>query len=323
MKRLFSTLKWTARNLGPWALTMGLLYYAFQKVPYGEVRDEMALVSIPRYILLWIPFDLTIFFLNTLSIKWIMDWFIKPISFREFWPVMAASYIFTLINPLLSLGAVLVWLNRRNAAPAVDLGGGMLFILAVDMFFNMVMVGIGLIYLTDETLNPRVQLITDIFRYLVILGIIFYTYFYFFWIRKYNFKWLGFQRDLKINQPFNTATMSQYTRYFLLRVAFWGVAFVRQYLLMAWIFDIHFPFGRFMALMPLVNGISMMPVSVSGYGTTQIVWLELFGREIPQQTIMAMTLSWDFLFTITAATVGIIGIIVLYFRLRKEKPIQE
>jgi hypothetical protein len=320
LPRIYSGLRWTLRNLGPWALTGGLLYWAFQRVPYSEVVEELARVSIPRYLALWLPWDLAIFFLNTLSIKWIMDWFIRPVSFREFWPVMAASYIFTLINPLLTFGAVLVWLNRRNAAPALDLGGGVLFIIAVDMFFYVIMVGLGLLYLRPQSLNPLLENAIMLLKIGVFAGIIFYTYFYFFWVRKYDFKWLGFQREVHIFQPFNIATMSHYSRYFLLRVGFWAIAFVRQYLLMIWIFDIHFPFGRFMTLMPLVNAISML--GVSGYGTTQMVWLELFGEEISEDTLMALTLSWDFLFTLTAAVGGIFGLIVLFRRLRKGKAIQ-
>lgn len=66
----------------------------------------------------------------------------------------------------------------------------------------------------------------------------------------------------------------------------------------------------------------MLPVGVMGYGPTQMVWLELFGKEIPRETLMAFTLSWNFLFTITAAVVGIFGLIVLLRRLRKGKAIK-
>lgn len=301
----------------PWIGSAVLLYGVSQRVPLAEVKKIFAELDLGRFLLIWIPPEIVIYIANILSFKLFLDWFVKPFSFRELAAPIAATYLLGLINPLLGLGAVLVYLNRRRGASAVDLGGNLLFLAAVDLFLYTALVAVGLAYLDRHPQGPVPGVAVRLLELGVIAGVIFYTYFYFFWVRKFDFWVLGFQRRVKAFLPFHLAQPRHYAIYFLVRTAFLGSALLRQYLVMRYCFKVEFPLGRYLALVPLANALGALPVSVAGYGSTQVVWLGFFGEYVKEPTLVAMTLSWNAAYTFFAFVIGLLGLGKIYWDLRR------
>lgn len=304
----------------PWVGSAFLLYWVSRGVEMTQVREVFRQIPLPIFFALWLPPEALIFVLNVLSYKLLLDWFLKPASFRKLWGPIAASYLLGLINPLLGVGGVLAWLNRKQGTPAVDLGGVMLFLLAVDMFFYLVMITIGLFYLDDL---PAASVPAGAVRFLAVsalFGITFYAYFYLFWIRKFDFGVLGFQRRVKAFAPFNLARPRHYLCYLLVRTFFYFAFFLRQYLVMVFCFAITFPLGRYLSLVPLANALAALPVSVAGYGATQVVWLEFFREYISAPRVVAFTLALNFAYTLNALLIGFIGLVKLAWDFRGRNP---
>lgn len=300
----------------PWVGSAVLLYWVSHRVPMTEVKKIFAALDLGRFLLIWTPFEIALYIANVLTFKLFLDWFVKPLSFRELAAPIAATYLLGMINPFLGLGAVLVYLNRRQGTAAVDLGGAMLFLLAVDLFLYTVLVAVGLGYLDR---HPQGQVPGAAIRVLelgVIGGVIFYTYFYFFWLRKFDFWVLGFQRQVKAFLPFTLARPRHYAIYLLVRLVFLASVLTRQYLTMRFCFKVEFPLARYLALVPLANALGAL-FSVSGYGTSQVVWLGFFGEYITQPLLVAMTLSWNTAYAGFGLIIGLSGLGKIYWDLRR------
>ena len=301
----------------PWVGSAVLLYWVSHRVPLAEVKKIFAELDPGRFLLIWTPAEIVIYIANVLTFKLFLDWFVKPLSFRELAAPIAATYLLGMVNPFLGLGAVLVYLNRRRGTPAVDLGGNLLFLLAVDFFLYTVLVAVGLAYLDRHPQGQAPGAAIRLLQLGVIGGAIFYAYFYLFWIRKFDFGVLGFQRRVKAFLPFALARPRHYAIYFLVRTAYLGGALIRQYLVMRYCFHVVFPFGRYLALVPLANFLGALPVSVAGYGASQVVWLGFFGEYVTQPTLVAMTLSWNAAYTFFALVIGLSGLGKIYWDLRR------
>lgn len=301
----------------PWVGSALLLYWVSRQVPMDKVKDVFREISLLRFLLIWTPAEIVIYIANVLTFKLFLDWFVKPVAFRELAAPIAATYLLGMVNPFLGLGAVLVYLNRRQGTTALDLSGNLLFLLAVDFFLYTALVAVGLAYLDQ---HPQGQVPGAAIRVLqlgVIGGAVFYAGFYLFWIRKFDFRLLGFQRRVKAFLPFTLARPGHYAVYFLVRTTYLGSALIRQYLVMRYCFHVAFPLGRYLALVPLANGLGALPVSVAGYGSTQVVWLGFFGEYVTQPTLVAMTLSWNAAYTFFAFVIGLSGLGKIFWDLRR------
>ena len=292
----------------PWIGSALLLYWVGRHVDLVQVRQVFHRVPLSTFALLWFPPEALIFVLNVFSFKLLLDWFIKPISFRELWGPVAATYLLGMINPLLGLGGVLVWLNRKKGTAAIDLGGAMLFLAAVDMFFYLILIAIGLFYLDELPQGEVPAAAVRLLSISTLLGIGFYAYFYLFWIRKFDFWVLGFQRRVKAFAPFNLARLWHYGLYLLVRTIFYMSFLIRQYLVMRFCFQVDFPFGRYFGLVPLANALGALPVSVAGYGSTQVVWLEFFREYVNEPLLVALTLTLNSAYTLNALLIGLVGL---------------
>ena len=292
----------------PWIGSALLLYWVGRRVDLVQVRQVFHRVPLSTFALLWFPPEALIFVLNVMSFKLLLDWFIKPISFRELWGPVAATYLLGMINPLLGLGGVLVWLNRKKGTAAIDLGGAMLFLAAVDMFFYTVIVAIGLFYLDELPQGEVPAAAVRLLSITTLLGIGFYAFFYLFWIRKFDFWVLGFQRRVKAFAPFTAARLWHYGLYLLVRTLFYMSYLIRQYLVMRDCFQVDFPFGRYFGLVPLANALGALPVSVAGYGSTQVVWLEFFREYVNAPLLVALTLTLNSAYTLNALLIGLVGL---------------
>jgi len=309
----------TLRIVLPWVASAVLLYWVSRRVPLDQVRAIFHEVSPARFLLVWVPFEAVLFIANVLTFKLLLDWFFKPSSFRELVAPIAATYLLGMINPFLGLGAVLVYLNRRRGTAAVDLSGSMLFLLSVDLFIFTVLIALGLFYLDRNPQSSVPGVAIRVLQFGVIAGAAFYAYFYFFWLRKFDFWVLGFQRQVKSFLPFTLARPRHYAIYLLVRLAFVGGALARQYLIIRYCFRVEFPLARYLALVPLANFLGAV-VSVSGYGTTQVVWLGFFGEYLTQPLLVAMTLSWNTAYAGFGTLIGLIGLGKIYWDLHRAAP---
>src|SRR5262245_65357991 len=83
------------------------------------------------------------FIIDTLVVTRALNWFIKPIRYRDILPIRGSAYIISLFSEQIGKGAMAYYLNRRDNVPGWEVASVMLFIMFGEVFYLLVWATVG------------------------------------------------------------------------------------------------------------------------------------------------------------------------------------
>ena len=101
---------------------------------------------------------------------------------------------------------------------------------------------------------------------------------------------------------------------FALTAIFWILVYTQAYL-SALAFNVQISYMKFLIIFPISVIISLLPITISGLGTREIVLLKLLGNSAEKQNIVAFSMFWALLSLGVYTTAGLI----LIFKKGKKK----
>jgi hypothetical protein len=176
----------------------------------GYMTRVFADVRWVPWLLLMIVYSCFYFIIDTLVVASALNWFIKPIRYRDILPIRASAYIISLFSEQIGKGAMAYYLNRRDNVPGWEVGSVMLFIMFGEVFYLLIWATIGFI-VSRSSLPAAFSLIPVIALGAAVVFTLWVLYFRGAILPGSQF------RDRKIVYAFRKATLKHYVLFFLLR----------------------------------------------------------------------------------------------------------
>jgi hypothetical protein len=210
--------------------------------------------------------------------------------------IKAASYPLGLVNYALGTGATAVLLRRRAGMTLAEAAGAVFVIGLFDLgsLIAFVLVGAGLMGTTAPGLRAGVVVLAG---GAIVAG---------FAVLRAPVRMGAFDRirELEVLRDARTLPIALLARLGVLRLLFVG-----SFIGLAWAtltaFSVAVPPLDLVVDTSLVLLVSALPIAVAGLGTGQLVFVELFERFAPAETLLAASLTLSFGLIVTRATIGL------------------
>ena len=111
----------------------------------GYMTRVFANVRWLPWLLLMMVYSCFYFIIDTLVVTRALNWFIKPIRYRDILPIRASAYIISLFSEQIGKGAMAYYLNRRDNVPGWEVASVMLFIMFGEVFYLLTWATVGFI----------------------------------------------------------------------------------------------------------------------------------------------------------------------------------
>ncbi len=300
------------KRLLPALITLAIFYFIFQKVPFGRFLEALQQADYPRFLALMIPNSIFYFCWDTLVLAYLMRWFHGPLPYRELLPVRAVTYVVSLMNTHLARGAMAYYLTRRLRAPFFELASTVIFNWLVDLTHLAVWATCGMAVfaavLPEEVFWVPVGFVAFWFAFLLyVRGDVAPWRLLLEPLGRAFPRWRGrFRvREWALLRTFREAPLKRYGQFILLRAPMFFVALVFHYFAVQ-AFGIEIPFGRMLALLPIIFMLASLPITVAHLGTTQAAWIFFFQAYAPAPRLLAYSLASHLAFVLGRALVGLI-----------------
>jgi hypothetical protein len=176
----------------------------------GYMAQVFADVRWLPWLLLMVVYSWFYFTIDTLVVTRALNWFIKPIRYRDIMPIRASAYILSLFSEQVGKGAMAYYLNRRDNVPGWEVASVMLFIMFGEIFYLLTWATLGFIVSRDS-----LPAVFDLMPFISVgAGVAFTLWVLYF--RGTIFPASQF-RHKKILHAFRMATLKHYGLFFLLR----------------------------------------------------------------------------------------------------------
>jgi hypothetical protein len=162
------------------------------------------------WLLLMMVYSWFYFTIDTLVVTRALNWFIKPIRYRDILPIRASAYIISLFSEQIGKGAMAYYLNRRDQVPGWEVSSVMLFIMFCEVFYLLIWATVG--FLVSRESLPAVFGLMPFIS--LGAGVVFALWVLYF--RGVIFPDSRF-RDQKILHAFRMASLKHYALFFVLR----------------------------------------------------------------------------------------------------------
>ena len=238
----------------PWLITIGCFAFLYTRVAGPASAQDMSVfaylggvfasVNWWLWLGLMIPYSLFFFFLDSLIVWRVINWFNAKVSYTDILPVRASTYILSIINEQLGKGAMALYLNRREGVPGWKLGSSMLFIMVCELIYLCAWANIGLA-LQWETLPEVFRLLPWVGMVIVAVFSVAFLYFRGMILPNANL------RDKDILFSFREAKLGQYALILVLRSpALLAAVFVYSEALS--LFGIEYSYLQMLGILPVI-----------------------------------------------------------------------
>jgi hypothetical protein len=238
----------------PWLITIGCFAFLYTRVAGPASAQDMSVIAYLGSVFasvnwwLWlglmIPYSLFFFFLDSLIVWRVINWFNAKVSYTDILPVRASTYILSIINEQLGKGAMALYLNRREGVPGWKLGSSMLFIMVCELIYLCAWANIGLA-LQWETLPEVFRLLPWVGMTIVAVFSVAFLYFRGMILPNFNL------RDKDILFSFREAKLGQYALILVLRSpALLAAVFVYSEALS--LFGIEYSYLQMLGILPVI-----------------------------------------------------------------------
>jgi hypothetical protein len=202
------------------AITAACFLFLYFRLSGAAAREGLPLVGYMTRVFAhvrWLPWLMLMivysgfyFIIDTLVVTRALNWFIKPIRYRDILPIRASAYIVSLFSEQIGKGAMAYYLNRRDNVPGWEVASVMLFIMFGEVFYLLTWATIGFI-VSRNSLPAVFGLMPVIALSAAVVFTLWVLYF-----RGTIFPASQF-RDRKIVYAFRKASLKHYVLFFLLR----------------------------------------------------------------------------------------------------------
>jgi hypothetical protein len=141
------------------AITAACFAYLYFRLNGAAARQGLSLAGYMTQVFAnvrWFPWLLLMmvysgfyFLIDTLVVTRALNWFVKPIRYRDIMPIRGSAYIISLFSEQIGKGAIAYYLNRRYQVPGWEVASVMLFIMFCEVFYLLVWATIGYVFSRD------------------------------------------------------------------------------------------------------------------------------------------------------------------------------
>lgn len=257
----------SVKRVLPWAGSAVLVTYMVRTTDLGGVGDALNSVNLPLLAAFTVLATLVCFFTDTAGITAAFRAVVCPVTFRETLPIKATSYFLNILNYNAALAGMALYLNRSRGVGFWRALGALLFVNVVDLLGVLVTLSLGMILVIGQgAFSPGLEIILRGIAWGGLAGFVAGTL----WFRSdLPLPALGWLRNKALFAPIREASLGTWVRLLALRLVLQGQYLAVQYVLLL-IFDIPVPFLHLVAYLPVLTFIQIVPVSISGLGTTQL-----------------------------------------------------
>jgi len=255
------------------AACFAFLYYrlngaaAREGLPLLEYMTRVfARVAWLPWLLLMMVYSCFYFVIDTLVLTRTLNWFIKPIRYRDILPIRASAYILSIFSEQIGKGAMAYYLNRRHDVPGWEVASVMLFIMFGEVFYLLTWATVGFI-VSRNSLPAVFGLIPVIALVAAIVFTLWVLYFRGTILPRSQF------RDKKIFHAFRRATLKHYVLFFLLRSPAL-LAAVIVYTIALNLFGVHASLLPLLGYLPIIFFAATIPTPMRAAAIT--LWVVLF-----------------------------------------------
>lgn len=264
----------TLKRLLPWAGTALLLGYLGWTTDLASVGRALSDVSIPVALAVAFAGSLLAFLTDSYCVGRVVSRFVMPVNFREALPIKATSYFLNTLNYNAALVGMAFYLQRSRQAPFWKSLGALFFLNLVDLLGLCVLLLFGLLMTLGQDVLPAGELTL---AWGVVAG----------GVGGFTLLLLACRFDIRLPvvsrllrfellRPLAEAGLLDVLRLGGLRIVFLLQYIGSQYLFLL-LFGVEIPLMRLMVYMPLLTFIQIIPISISGLGTTQLVMRHFYG----------------------------------------------
>ncbi|HEY3122031.1 MAG TPA: hypothetical protein VGL15_15505 [Vicinamibacteria bacterium] len=281
-----------------WLTTAVVFVFIFRHVPVARLLSALEQADLGRFFALMVPNTVFYFCWDTLVLAVAIRWFHAPVPYRDLLPVRAASYVVAAFNTNLGRGALAAYLSYRLAAPFLELGSTVLFLLLTEYLHLVAWATIGIVAFASPETRELLWVPPVVAAAWLLLVV---------YMRapgRGSGGALLAPRRWSLLRSFRLAPARRYLQLVLLRSPMFFVSLCLHYLA-APAFGVSIPFGQMMIFLPVIFMLAALPVSVAHLGTTQAAWLVFFGRYAPAPRLLAFSLAAHLAFVATRALVGL------------------
>jgi hypothetical protein len=290
------------RALGPWIVALVLLAWLFHVVPASRLRDVLAHISIPAFIIITILFVVALLIADAFA-TWITFRRSLPdvchdLTYRETLVIRGATYLLAIVHYGVGQGGMAYFLNRSRNVPIARAAGAVMLTMGVNALCVALCAVVGL------TLGGAPT--NDSLRWLV-LGLACCSPIYLAVVAARP----RFLAERSLLKPIFDAGLSGNLIVAASRMPHIA-ALVAGNILVMRVFDVTPPIDQSIALLPIVFVVATLPLSPSGLGTAQAVAVSLFapfaaGATLDDRNaaVLAYSLAFQFGSLIVQAIIGL------------------
>ena len=289
------------RQILPWFVAVGLMGYLFYTIPLDNLLFELGQIDWPMLLAVVFFVDIGSWLCDSWASSRVFTWFLAPVSFREFLPVRAATYLMAILNYNLGQAGMIYYIHRVKRVALADVTAIVLMMMGTIILLLAVLSAVGLAL----GLDPQAQ------QYAMLLLALGGGAVVYFVLLKLEPGWLA--RRMLFRTLFAVGVMG-HLKAAVVRVPHVVVVVFTHFLALR-SFDITVPVGPGLILIPMILLITSLPLAPFGLGTGQTAAVAFFSRYAPGATIdaqRAKVLAYSLSLTSLAlALQGLLGVIFL------------
>lgn len=248
-----------------WVATLALVTYLGVTTDLETFAETLLSVSPLLVLGLTLAEVVASWLYDAFSLTVLLRRFHAPVSYREVVPIKGASFLLNVVNYNAGVLAIAYFLRDRRRVPFLETLGSMLLLNGVDLFLMALFMGAGWLLFggqADPALQPVVALIVPLIVGGFLANIVF-------WKLEPRLRFLHPITQRGLFSSLRKAGVADYavlsvTRFGLMLI-YWGYQYVFFHL-----FGIEVPVASLMILYPMLVFIGTLPISVAGFGSSQV-----------------------------------------------------
>jgi len=291
-----------ARRLLPWAGSAVLVTYMIHTTDLRGVGDALAAVDLPLLALLMVAATAATFVTDAAGVAAALRAVFGRASLREVLPAKATSYFLNILNYNAALAGMALVFHRSRGVGFWRAAGALMLVNVVDLLGVLVLLAAGLA--VNAGCGAFTEGLEVTLRWLAWGGLAAFLGGVAWFRSGLPLPLLGGLRRRALFAPLREVSRTAWIRLLGLRLLLLG-----QYLAVQWallrLFGVPVPARHLLAYVPVLTFLQIVPISISGLGTTQLAAREFYGP------FVATAAGSPHAVVDAATTAGIAGFLVL------------
>ncbi len=278
----------------PWLVTILIFSLTFSRVPFASVWRALAGARLVPYLAIMVPYSIFYLMIDTFCLTRVINWFNRPVAYRDVLPIRATTYLLTLVNSNLGQGGIALYLHRREAVPLFEVASSVLFLMFVELYQLTFFSSLGVLLAPRAIDLPLGTVYAALYGYLIIHLVLF----------RVGRDWLARRPAARILRSFRLASPRHYLLLILYKSPNFLMATVVYYVGLQ-CFGMRLPYRELLLFLPIIFFSAALPIGVAHLGAPQLLWIYFFGRYAPEPSLLAFSLATHFIFMTMNAALGV------------------